>query len=61
MVNGLYRMYLATANKEFRLVVLELCLSVPSRLSVLLPHLPLLIRVVPPALRSNHGDLVNLR
>lgn len=39
---------------------IELCLTIPARLSSLLPHLNLLLRIIVPALDSKSGDLVNL-
>ena len=45
---------------DLRNIIIDLCLTVPARLSSLLPHLPLLVRVIIPALRSDSGDLVNL-
>ncbi|KAL3798859.1 hypothetical protein HJC23_004647 [Cyclotella cryptica] len=60
ILNGFYRIYLATDNESLRLMIVELMLTIPSRLSVLLPHLPLLVKILIPALRSNRGDLVNL-
>ena len=45
---------------DLRNIIIDLCLTVPARLSSLLPHLPLLVRVIIPALRSESADLVNL-
>ena len=45
---------------DLRNIIIDLCLTVPARLSSLLPHLPLLVRVIIPALRSENADLVNL-
>ena len=53
-------MYAMTNNGPFRLIIVELCLTLPTRLSVLLPHIPLMLKMVVPALQSNEGDLVNL-
>lgn len=60
ILNELYRIYMTTNHMPFRLIIIELCLTLPTRLSVLLPHLPLLMKLVIPALNSNEGDLVNL-
>ena len=60
ILNGFYRIYLSTDNEPLRFTIVELMLTIPSRLSVLLPHLPLLVKVLIPALQSNRGDLVNL-
>ena len=60
ILNELYRMFTMTNDEPFRLIVIELCLTLPTRLSVLLPHLPLLLKIVVPALQSNEGELVNL-
>ena len=43
-----------------RHIIIDLCLTIPARLSSLLPHLPLLVRIIVPALSSESGDLVNL-
>lgn len=45
---------------DLRDVIIDLSLTIPARLSSLLPHLPLLVRVIIPALQSESGDLVNL-
>lgn len=43
-----------------RHIIIDLCLTIPARLSSLLPHLPLLVRIIIPALCCESGDLVNL-
>jgi transformation/transcription domain-associated protein len=40
--------------------LIELVLTIPARLSSLLPHMNLLLRVIVLALKSNSDDLVNL-
>jgi transformation/transcription domain-associated protein len=60
LINGLYRIFNQTENVMMRKVLIELCLTVPARLSSLLPHLSLLLRVIVPALRTNEGELINL-
>ena len=60
ILNGLYRIFLATEDTNLRHVIIELCLTVPARLSSLLPHMSLLLRMIIHALNSNTGDLVNL-
>lgn len=50
---------LATEDANLRSTIVELCLTIPARLSSLLPHLPLLMRLMVHALRA-YGDLVNL-
>lgn len=60
ILNGLYRIYVATNDANLRHVIIELCLTVPARLSSLLPHMPLLLRMIIHGLNSNTGDLVNL-
>ena len=60
ILNGLYRVFSNTEDTYVRSAIVELCLSVPARLSSLLPHLPLLLRLILPALQSPNGDLVNL-
>ena len=59
VLNGLYRVSVS-GDTVLRNTAVELCLTIPARLSSLLPHLNLLIRVMIPALDSNVGDLVNL-
>ena len=59
VLNGLYRVSVS-GDTVIRNTAVELCLTIPARLSSLLPHLNLLIRVMIPALDSNLGDLVNL-
>lgn len=60
ILNGLYRIMLATNDAYLRHLIVELCLTVPARLSSLLPHMSLLLRMIIAALRSNTGDMVNL-
>ena len=59
VLNGLHRVHAATEDTNMRDTIVELCLTIPARLSSLLPHLPLLMRLMVHALRS-YGDLVNL-
>lgn len=60
VLNGLYRVVYSTDNMVLRSTAIELCLTIPARLSSLLPHMNLLLRIIVPALDSNVGDLVNL-
>ena len=60
LLNGLYRIYCSTENTILQHAIIELCLTVPARLSSLLPHLHLLIRVIIPALQTKYGELINL-
>jgi transformation/transcription domain-associated protein len=60
ILNGLYRIFVATDDTNLRHVIIELCLTVPARLSSLLPHMSLLLRMIIHGLNSNTGDLVNL-
>ena len=60
ILNGLNRILHATDDTSMRHVIIELCLTVPARLSSLLPHMSLLLRMIVDALNSNTGDLVNL-
>ena len=60
LLNGLYRIYCHTNHDILRKVIIELCLTIPARLSSLLPHLSLLLRIIVPALKTNDGDLINL-
>ena len=58
--NGLYRIFQATDDVCLHHIVIELLLTIPARLSSLLPHMNLLLRVIIRALESSSGDLVNL-
>jgi transformation/transcription domain-associated protein len=60
VLNGLYRVMTCSKDTVIRYTAIELCLTIPARLSSLLPHMNLLLRVIIPALESNSGDLVNL-
>jgi transformation/transcription domain-associated protein len=60
ILNGLYRIFQATEDESLQCIVIELCLTIPARLSSLLPHMPLLLRMIIPALKSSKEDLVNL-
>ncbi|CAB9517671.1 PI3/PI4-kinase family protein C1F5.11c [Seminavis robusta] len=59
-LNGLYRVMNATKCRLIRNTCVELCLTIPARLSSLLPHMNLLLRIIVQALSSRSGDLVNL-
>ncbi|GAX24432.1 transformation/transcription domain-associated protein [Fistulifera solaris] len=61
VLNGLHRIIsLSKDSLVLRQTAIELCLTIPARLSSLLPHLNLLLRIIIPALESSLGDLVNL-
>jgi len=60
VLNGLYRVIYSSQKSVLRCTAIELCLTIPARLSSLLPHMNLLLRIIIPALDSNVGDLVNL-
>ena len=60
VLNGLYRVVSASHDRILRHTAIELCLTIPARLSSLLPHMNLLLRIIIPALDSGSGDLVNL-
>lgn len=60
VLNGLYRVIYSCQISVLRCTAIELCLTIPARLSSLLPHMNLLLRIIVPALDSNVGDLVNL-
>jgi transformation/transcription domain-associated protein len=59
LLNGLYRLFCRSQNTILKKIVIELCITVPARLSSLLPHLSLLLRMIIPALQSGEGELVN--
>jgi hypothetical protein len=60
VLNGLFRVYRATDDQYLRHTIIELLLTIPARLSSLLPHMNLLLRVIIAALEAESGDLVNL-
>jgi len=60
VLGGLFRIFRATDDVHLRHTIIELLLTIPARLSVLLPHMNLLLRVIIAALESDSGDLVNL-
>jgi transformation/transcription domain-associated protein len=60
LLNGLYRIFCSTDHRLLKQTIIGLCLTVPARLSSLLPHLSLLLRIIVPALQSEDGDLINL-
>lgn len=60
VLNGLHRIVYSSENALLRSTAIELCLTIPARLSSLLPHMNLLLRIIIPALNSNVGDLINL-
>ncbi len=60
LLNGLYRISLQAKNKVVKNVIIDICLTIPARLSSHLPHLPLLLRVIVSALQTNDGELINL-
>ena len=60
MFNGLWRVHSSTNDDFIKTTIVELCLTTPARLSSLLPHIPLLLRIIITALKSQHGDLINL-
>jgi transformation/transcription domain-associated protein len=60
LLNGFYRVYSATADDSLRLMITELTLTTPSNMTILLPHLPLLLQMIISALQSKRGDLINM-
>ena len=60
VLNGLYRVLGATDDPVHNYTIIELLLTIPARLSSLLPHMNLLLRVITKALQARSGDLVNL-
>ncbi|KAL3934107.1 MAG: hypothetical protein SGBAC_010097 [Bacillariaceae sp.] len=60
VLNGLFRILRSTQDEGLQNVIIELLLTIPARLSSLLPHMNLLLRVITHALESLSGDLVNL-
>jgi transformation/transcription domain-associated protein len=60
VLNGLFRVLSSTEDMALRHTLIELVLTIPARLSSLLPHMNLLLRVIVLALESNSDDLVNL-
>lgn len=60
VLNGLFRALSSTDDVALRQTLIELILTIPARLSSLLPHMNLLLRVIILALESTSDDLVNL-
>ena len=60
VLNGLFRVLSSTGDTTLCHTLIELVLTIPARLSSLLPHMNLLLRVIVSALNSNSDDLVNL-
>ena len=60
VLNGLCRVVISTEDSILRNTAIELCLTIPARLSSLLPHMNLLLRIIIPALDSNSNELINL-
>eukprot|EP00536_Pseudo-nitzschia_multiseries_P000672 jgi/Psemu1/233891/estExt_Genewise1.C_80142 len=60
VLNGLFRVLSSTEDTTLRHTLIELVLTIPARLSSLLPHMNLLLRIIVLALKSNSDDLVNL-
>ena len=60
VLNGLFRILQSTDDESLGNIITELLLTIPARLSSLLPHMNLLLRVITRALESTSGDLVNL-
>jgi transformation/transcription domain-associated protein len=60
VLNGLFRVLSSTDDVPLRHTLIELVLTIPARLSSLLPHMNLLLRVIVLALVSCSDDLVNL-
>jgi hypothetical protein len=60
VLNGLYRILSSSQLVSLRHTLVELVLTIPARLSSLLPHLNLLLRVIVLSLESTSDDLVNL-
>lgn len=60
VLSGLYRVLLSSQLAPLRHTLIELVLTIPARLSSLLPHINLLLRVIVLSLESSSDDLVNL-
>jgi transformation/transcription domain-associated protein len=60
ILNGLHRIFQSTVDEPLQNFVVEMCLTIPARLSSLLPHMPLLLRMIIASLNASEGDLVNL-
>jgi len=59
ILTSFLRLYRSAVDETIRSIIIELSLIIPSKLSYLLPHLPLLMHLMLEALRSE-GELVNL-
>lgn len=60
ILNGLHRIFQSTDDEPLQNFVVEMCLTIPARLSSLVPHMPLLLRMIIASLNASEGDLVNL-
>ena len=60
LLNGVYRVYCHTEHAILKNIMIELSLTIPARLSSLLPHLSLLLRIIVQALQTGDSDLINL-
>lgn len=59
LLNGLYRIFCHSHDILVKKIIIEICITLPARLSSLLPHLSLLLRIIIPALKSGEGELIN--
>ena len=49
----------STVSSSLHHTIIEICLTIPSRLATLLPHLPLLFLMIINALQTKQGHLIN--
>ena len=61
ILNGLYRIFQSTDDEPLQNFVVEMCLTIPARLSSLLPHMPLLLRMIIASLNAMRGRPGQLR
>jgi len=60
LIESLCKLLAASQEEETKELLLELCLSVPSRLNFLFPHIPLLMKPLVQALNSTTPELIHL-
>ena len=56
VLNGLYRIICSCEDSVLRNTAIELCLTIPARLSSLLPHMNLLLRICTGLERCRTGE-----
>lgn len=60
VLNGLYRVVITSDDFALKNTAIELCLTIPARLSSFLPYMNLLLQIIVASLNSGVAELVNL-